>query len=37
MHPDTRAQLETALTILKDQGEDACFRYIRTVLLGRRD
>ena len=37
LHPDTRAQLETALTILKDQGEDACFRYIRTVLLGRRD
>lgn len=35
MHPDSRAQLETALTILRDEGEDACFAYVRTKLLGK--
>ena len=36
MHPDSRAQLETALSILRDEGEDACFAYVRTQLLGKR-
>ena len=36
MHPDSRAQLETALSILRDEGEDACFGYVRTQLLGKR-
>ncbi len=36
LHPDTRQKLETSLQILRDEGEDACFAYIRTVLLGRK-
>lgn len=36
MHPETRAQLETCLQILRDEGEDACFAYIRTKLLGKK-
>lgn len=36
MHPDSRAQLETALSILRDEGEDACFAYVRIRLLGKR-
>ena len=36
LHPDTRSQLETCLQILRDQGEDACFAYIRTKLLGKK-
>ena len=36
LHPETRAQLETCLQILRDEGEDACFAYIRTKLLGKR-
>ena len=33
LHPETRRQLETCL---RDEGEDACFRYIRTELLGKK-
>ena len=36
LHPETRRQLETCLLILRDEGEDACFRYIRTELLGKK-
>ncbi len=36
MHPETRAQLEACLQILRDKGEDACFAYIRTKLLGKK-
>ena len=36
LHPETRAQLETALRLLRDRGEEACFAYIRRDLLGRR-
>ena len=36
LHPETRKQLETCLLILRDEGEDECFRYIRTQLLGYR-
>ena len=35
MHPETRAQLEACLRKLRDEGEDACFAYIRTQLLGK--
>ena len=33
LHPETRAQLEQMLTVLKDQGEDAAFRWIRENVL----
>ena len=36
LHPDTRAQLEECLLILRDEGEDACFAHIRTKLLGKQ-
>ena len=36
LHPDTRRQLETCLLILRDEGEDACFGYIRRELLGKK-
>ena len=29
MHPDTLAELEKMLLVLKDEGEDAAFRYVR--------
>ena len=29
LHPETRKELENCLLILRDEGEDACFRYIR--------
>ncbi|MDO4961433.1 MAG: DUF5662 family protein [Eubacteriales bacterium] len=32
MHADTRAVLEKCLAILKDEGEEACFGYIRELL-----
>lgn len=32
MHPDTRAVLEKALVIMRDQGEDASFAFIRALL-----
>ena len=35
--PETRKQLETCLLILRDEGEDACFAYIRKELLGQRN
>ena len=36
LHPETRAQLEECLLILRDEGEDACFAHIRTKLLGKQ-
>ena len=36
LHPETRKELENCLLILRDEGEDACFRYIRTELLGKK-
>ena len=36
LHPETQAQLEACLKTLRDEGEDACFRYIRTRLLGKK-
>ncbi len=36
LHPETRKQLEICLLILRDEGEDECFRYIRTQLLGKK-
>ena len=36
LHPETRRELETCLLILRDQGEDACFAYIRTQLLRKK-
>lgn len=35
IHPQTHALLMTLLTILKDEGETAVFKYIRTNLLGK--
>ena len=29
MHPDTMAEIEKMLTVLKDEGEDAAFAYVR--------
>lgn len=36
LHPETRALLEELLTLLKDEGEEALFRHIRTQVLPRR-
>lgn len=36
LHPRTRAQLEAALQLLRDKGEDACFSYVRRELLGKK-
>ena len=33
MHPETRRQLEFLLTMLRDEGEEKTFRYIRRELL----
>lgn len=33
MHPQTRRQLEYILTMLRDEGEKATFRYLRTQVL----
>jgi len=33
LHPETRALLEKLLTILRDQGEEAAFEYIRREVL----
>lgn len=35
LHPETRAELEKLLVMLKDEGEKAAFAYIRHELLGR--
>jgi hypothetical protein len=29
IHPETAAELEKMLRVLKDEGEDAAFRYVR--------
>ena len=36
LHPETRKQLEACLLILRDEGENACFAYIRKELLGKK-
>ena len=36
LHPDTRAGLEAMLTVLKDQGEEAAFSYVRREILGKK-
>ena len=36
LHPNTSAQLEKILIILRDQGEDAAFDYIRREVLGKK-
>ena len=36
LHPETRALLELLLTKLKDEGEQALFRYIRSEVLRKR-
>lgn len=33
LHPDTRAQLEFLLTLLRDKGEKRCFTFIREIVL----
>lgn len=33
VHPETMAQLEFLLTMLRDRGEDEMFRFIREVVL----
>ena len=35
LHPNTEALLETILLILKDEGEDAAFDYVRREILGK--
>lgn len=37
MHPETCALIRRLLTMLKDEGEDAVFFYIRHTLLPRKD
>lgn len=39
MHPETSAQLEELLVMLKDKGEDETFSYIKNVVReqGRKD
>jgi len=32
MHPDTRAVLEKALVLMRDEGEDAAFRWLKDIL-----
>ena len=36
IHPETSDAIEAMLRVLRDEGEDACFRYIRTELLGKK-
>ncbi len=36
MHPKTRDDLVTVLTMLKEKGEDATFRYLRNTYLKKR-
>ena len=35
IHPETAAQLEAALRVLRDEGEEAAFAWVRTNLLGK--
>ncbi|MDO4487584.1 MAG: DUF5662 family protein [Eubacteriales bacterium] len=32
MHPDTRAVLERALILMRDESEEACFEFLRSIL-----
>ena len=36
LHPNTRTLLEQLLQLLRDQGEQAAFTYIRRQLLGKK-
>ena len=36
IHPETAAELEKMLKVLKDEGEDAAFRYVRRRLKESR-
>ena len=36
LHPATSALLENILIILRDQGEDAAFDYVRREVLGKK-
>ena len=36
LHPETKSLLEELLTMLKDEGEDATFAYIRKHVLRKR-
>lgn len=36
LHPETRAQIELLLQMLRDEGEDAVFTYIRKELLHKK-
>ena len=33
MHPDTQRQLEYVLTMLRDEGEEKTFRYLKEEVL----
>ena len=35
IHPETAAQLESALRVLRDEGEEAAFAWVRQNLLGK--
>jgi len=36
IHPETAGQLEAALRVLRDEGEDAAFAWVKKNLLGRK-
>ena len=36
LHPNTAALLEKILIVLRDQGEDAAFAYVRREVLGKK-
>lgn len=36
LHPETRALLETLLKMLRDEGEEATFRYVREAVLKKK-
>ena len=36
LHPETSARLEKILIILRDEGEDAAFDYVRREVLGKK-
>ena len=36
MHPATEELLGTILIVLRDQGEDAAFDYVRREVLGKK-
>ena len=37
LHPETRKELETCLLILRDEGEDAAFAYVRGLLREEKE